>query len=81
MEHITKEYGMDVNFLKVSKDEYKVLEPFLLALGVRTRITTIEGNEYTIQAENSYKTWMNNPHDRKCAEDQLKGFTLQCWQR
>ena len=22
MEHITKEYGMEVNFIKVSKDEY-----------------------------------------------------------
>jgi len=81
MEHITKEYGMEVNFIKVSKDEYKALEPFLLALGVRTRVTIISNGEYTIQAENSYKTWMSSSYDRKNAENQLTGYALECWKR
>ncbi len=81
MEYIKEQYGVEANLLKLTADEYKTIEPFLLAHGVRTRVTIIEGGEYTIQAENTYKTWMSNPNDRKCAEDQLKGFTLQCWQR
>ena len=81
MEYIKEEYGTKVDFLKLTANEYKVIEPFLLAHGVRTRVTMIENSEYTIQAENTYKTWMRDAFDRKLAEDNLTGFRLECYQR
>ena len=81
MEYIKEQYGIEANFLKLTADEYKVIEPFLLAHGVRTRVTMIESSEYTIQAENSYKTWMYDKNERKWAEDDLTGFRLECYQR
>ncbi len=81
MEYIKEQYGIEANLLKLTADEYKTIEPFLLAHGVRTRVTMIENREYTIQAENTYKTWMSNPNDRKYAEDDLKGLRLSSYQR
>ena len=81
MEYIKEQYGTKVDFLKLTVDEYKVIEKFLLAHGVRSRVTMIENGEYTIQAENTYKTWMRDAFDRKLAEDNLTGFSLECYRR
>ena len=81
MKHITEEYGTKVNFLELNADEYKALEPFLLTLGVRSRVTMIEQGQYTIQAENVYKTWIDDPVKRNRAENELTGFRLECWKR
>ena len=81
MEYIKEQYGVESNLLSLTADEYKVIEPFLLAHGVRSRVTMISGGVYTIQAENTYKSWMRDAFDRKLAEDDLTGFRLECYQR
>lgn len=59
MEHITTQYGLKRNLLKLTADEYRAIEPFLLSLGVRTRMTKgyyENGVEILeIQGENPYK--------------------------
>lgn len=82
MEHIREQYGSQVNYLKLTRDEYKALEPFLLALGVRSRVTQIDTDRtYTIQAENVFKSCMTNRNDREYAEHFLTNEMIEVYQR
>ena len=82
MKFIEKEYGTEANLLELTAEEYyKVIEPFLMAHGVRSRITLFDNQKCVIQAENVYKTWMSDSFDRKCAEDHLTGFRLDAYKR
>lgn len=57
MKRINIKYGLECNLLQLTQEELKQLEPFLLALGVRCRISQDNFNgECVIQAENVYKT-------------------------
>lgn len=70
MKHITKEYGQSTNLLELTQDEYKALEPFLVALGVRSRATMWMGETVKIQAENPYKEWISR-EDRSFADEAM----------
>lgn len=93
MEHITTEYGKTCNLLELTRKEYNALEPFLLALGVRTRSTMSHyksGVEILkIQAENPYKTslccyrGLNDviSHAFKFAEREMRPDAISCYKR
>ena len=79
MKHINKKYGLECNLLQLTQEELKQLEPFLLALGVRCRISQDNFNgEYVIQAENVYKTCADllSTHraERLLTEDYIKSY-------
>ena len=57
MKHITKRYGVELNELELTQEEFAQLEPFLKALGVRCRTPLWDSNgNMIIEAENPYKT-------------------------
>ena len=64
--------------MELTREEYSQLEPFLLALGVRTRMTSLYNGIMTIQAENAYRSsliWANQEareRIRKEAEELLE---------
>lgn len=78
MKHITTEYNRDVNKLTLTHEEYSVLEPFLLKLGIRCRSTEWNFRTVTIQAENCYKSWANVECHRRAqfdlTEDSITAF-------
>lgn len=60
MEHITNQYGRGVNYLKMPSEAYfKVLDPFLLELGIRSRVMSSYYQDgvcmVEVQADNPYK--------------------------
>jgi hypothetical protein len=84
MKHITTEYGQPCNDLELTSEELKVLEPFLLALGVRCR-TTIYWTEngtgmHKIQAENVYKACIG-AKERKFADKFMTEDYINCYKR
>lgn len=46
------------NRMQLTREEYSQLEPFLLALGVRTRMTMIDSGIITVEAQNVYEEAM-----------------------
>lgn len=89
MKHITEEYGQQTNLLTLTADDYWKLEPFLKALGIRTRMTKMYGNEVTIQGDNPYKHWLalNRRLNQgtevtwECAERDMSEFGINCYKR
>lgn len=61
MERISKQYGQEVNYLRLTREEKEQLEPFLRELGVRMRWMSAWVEDgvymYEVQAENPYKIW------------------------
>lgn len=84
MKHIIEQYGEPVNYLHVSGDDFKQLEPFLLGLGIRCRVMMTSWEDgvmyHDIQAENPYKFW-NTPEQRRIADSQLTPFAISCYKR
>lgn len=93
MKHIPEEYGQKCNLLELTQDEYAALEPFLLALGVRTRTTScwVEDGSIVckIQAENPYKTSLSGYRGLnditalayEMAEREMAPFSISCYKR
>ena len=90
MEHITKEYGRDVNYMRITGSELEQLEPFLRALGVRMRamVSWKEGDEWMheVQADNPYKTWANlyadcAPYVKKQGDAEMTDDRIASYQR
>lgn len=67
-----------------SDDYYHELEPFLLSLGIKSRVCSSECVNgvwmVEIQAENPYKFWCRKD-DRKNADDEFTPFRLSCYKR
>lgn len=84
MEFINEEYGNKCNLLEVTEKEYKMLEPFLLGLGVRSRITKSykKGEDWmvVIQGENPYRFWIGQ-NERRAAERQLNPYAISCYKQ
>lgn len=93
MKYISEEYGQKCNLLELTQSEYAALEPFLLALGVRTRSTSYwveDGSTVCkIQAENPYKVSLIG-HKRlnditarayEIAEREMAPFSISCYKR
>lgn len=93
MKYISEEYGQKCNLLELTQDEYDALEPFLLALGVRSRTTSswVEGDLIVnkIQADNPYKVSLTaykgindiTAHAYESAEREMEPFRLSCYRR
>ncbi len=89
MKHINERYGQPENLLSLTPEEYKELEPFLKALGVRTRTTRWSHEEVIIQADNPYKWWLTinrNIDDAlkttyNCASEAMSDFSISCYKR
>lgn len=81
MKNITNQYGMEVNNLTLTWDEFKELEPFLKKLGVRCRVCISDREGVTIQAENPYKIWANHPKCKEIADDMMTDFKINCYKR
>lgn len=93
MKYIPEEYGQKCNLLELTQDEYAALEPFLLALGVRTRTTSFWAEDGSIvckiQAENPYKTSLSSYKALdditalayKSAEREMEPFSISCYKR
>ena len=81
MEHIVEEYGKKCNLLELTSDEYRILEPFLLSLGVRTRVTKWDSKKIVIQAENVFNSCWISQIAREIAEEQLTPFSISCYKR
>ncbi|MBR4606341.1 MAG: hypothetical protein IKO41_08985 [Lachnospiraceae bacterium] len=71
MHHINKENGISTNMLMLSREEYGQLEPFLLKLGVRSRITQETESAIVIQAENVFNNCFITEQSRRFAGDKL----------
>ena len=81
MKHIVEEYGKKCNLLELTSDEYRILEPFLLSLGVRTRVTKWDSKKIVIQAENVFNSCWISQIAREIAEEQLTPFSISCYER
>ena len=87
---IKEDHEMQCNLLKLTEKEYKELEPFLIGLGVRSRVTEFysETNSETgkpedvciIQAQNVYQ-YGSNTNDRKLAESLLSDDAVAWYKR
>ena len=59
MKHIKEDHGENTNLLELTDKQYNELRPFLLALGIRSRVTLAYTNDYgdkvyVIEAENPF---------------------------
>lgn len=79
MERIDKEYGMDVNYLLLTKEEMETLKPFLEKLGVRMRWMKYDGKVFEVQAENPYKCWIG-ARERQMAERDMSERGLRAYE-
>ena len=79
MKHITMEYGSETNQLKLTFAELNELRPFLEKLGVRCRVTEFYGHDVTIQAENPYKSWIDE-RQRKIADKEMSEDGIMAYQ-
>lgn len=70
MRHITEEYGQPCNLLELTEEEYRVLDAFLMNLGIRSRRTSSDFGKGTtvIQAENPYRERLLLYFNRSAAE-------------
>ena len=84
MEHIKRQYGQDVNYMRITGEELEQLEPFLKGLGVRVRkmVSWKEGETWyhDIQAENPYKS-VARGHDREFADRMMSDEMIAVWKR
>ena len=88
MRHITEEYGSKCNSLELTREQYLAIEPFLLNLGIRSRLTKVSSvrNEKTgkmeelctMQAENPYEHWIGK-NEREIAEKALTPDSVECY--
>lgn len=89
MKHISEEYGTKCNLLQLTEDDLAALEPFLLGLGVRCRMTKMESVDgvptLTIQAENVWKENALFYHDtylvRKGVKSDLEPDSIAAYKR
>jgi hypothetical protein len=80
MKHITTEYGSETNKLELTFGELDALRPFLEKLGIRCRVTEFFGHDVTIQAENPYKSWIDD-RQRKIADDEMSEDSIKAYAR
>lgn len=72
MRHITEEYGSKCNLLELTGEQYEVLKPFLLNLGIHSRCTSFHcvKNEKTGKMENICIVEADNPYERWIGKDE-----------
>ena len=84
MKHITQQYGEPCNDLELTTEEFKIIEPFLRALGIRSRTVVYEVVDGTpihrIQAENVYKSCIGDA-ERKFADTLMSEASIGAYQR
>ena len=80
MERIDTQYGREVNYLRLTKEEMKTLEPFLVKLGVRMRWMSCYQGVFEVQAENPYKCWIGSD-ERKFADEDMSEKSRERYNR
>ena len=70
--------------MALSKEEYKAIEPYLIGIGVRTRVAAIKGGVYYIQADNPYMRYVGlygSEQVKRLSDDAMTDDAIKCYKR
>lgn len=74
-------FNAEERLLKLNREDYKVLEQYMNVLGIRTRMTTVDGDTVVIQAENVYDNAWVQGEARERAEAAMTADAIKAYKR